>query len=81
MRDLQFCSESQDLWCGLPPPTRPRCDRGHRERWMVFRVSIRGYRCMCCRREVTWDENLAGDHNRWWRERMERLEARTGLSG
>ena len=81
---IHLCGESMDDWLGVPQPTTPRCSGRsagdpHRERYMEYRVRIDGFRCMKCRREITWQENLNGPHNAWWRGRREqqrqRLEA------
>ena len=76
---IHICGPSMDTWLGVPPPTRPRCSNGHRERYMDYRKRIGtagGFRCMKCRAEITWQENIDAPHNAWYRERKASLPER-----
>lgn len=79
MVEVHICGESLDEYLGLPPPSRPRCSNGHRERYMDYRSRIGDqgrFRCMKCRAEVTWQDNIQGEHNDWYRARVARFEKR-----
>ena len=68
-----ICGEGLDLYLGVPSPKRPRCANGHRERYMEYRSRIDGFRCMKCRREISWQDNIDSPHNDWYRARCKRL--------
>ena len=65
-------------YTGPPPPERPRCGEGHRERYMDYRKrgfnEHGGFRCGKCGASMTMQESLDAPHNAPWRENMETFE-------
>ena len=76
MTHVIICGSSMDTWLGLPPPTEPHCDAGHRRILMRWRVRRNGWWCRHCGRVMSESFNRSAPHNDWWRQRRDSLDAR-----